>query len=117
MVLSDDAMLTSVWLPSPDVESGEDQSLPEPMQFLTTEFDLPTPPTFDTEAWDEQLALPSMDALTNAINSTNESHRPRYYCVKCAKAFSRPDSLRRHAKLYCKKVEKGMKEEKETKEK
>lgn len=32
----------------------------------------------------------------------DERPRPRFYCLNCTRAFSRPDSLRRHQKLYCK---------------
>ena len=110
MVLPDAALPSMGFMPSTNVDSEEEQLLPEPMQFLSTEFDMPTPPTFDNEDWDEQFGRPPRATSLKGNTSTNEkSHRPRYYCVKCARAFSRPDNLRRHLKRYCKKAGKGTK--------
>ncbi|XP_014207190.1 uncharacterized protein LOC106638496 [Copidosoma floridanum] len=95
----------------------DDPMVPE--QFLEVDmnnFYLPTPPE-SSELWQENFlaasgsSLQTFSSVSGAAAGSGGGAKigkpvrgnaeRRFYCPRCAKAFSRTDSLRRHEKLYC----------------
>ncbi|KAJ8686821.1 hypothetical protein QAD02_022615 [Eretmocerus hayati] len=105
-------MLTSAWL----ADDEHDTCVADRFLEVDVEnFYLPTPPTFDAESETYLRGSSSTSGHNSPRKAKSDSSRTksnaedsksdrRYYCPYCTTAFSRPDSMRRHQRLYCKNI-------------